>query len=154
MAPAAGRGGSLAPLRMSNPPTPPALQLFCLYCCRIYGQRLPARADRSPHRGGLPRPALGGPRDQMRHIFRGIGGAVDTRAAVDPVIERLVSRTASPPIAPKQPASPAGHPVCASLRRDSREGGGGCVFVVVGSGRFAWRPGIRWALDRRLLWVH
>ena len=104
----------------------------------------PAGVDRHPPQGGIARRALqGSPRPNAPH-FSGAMGAVGTRAAAVPgwvsdsglrnfrttglpVVAGLVSRSASPHSAPEQPASPAGHPVSAALRRDSHEGGGGCV---------------------------
>jgi len=118
-----------------------------------------AQGGSAPPAGGdCASSASGRPPTKCATFFRGPGCGwhpVGTRAAavaVDPVVSGLVSRTASPHSAPEQPASPAGHPVSAALRRDSRGGRGDVCARGVESSREARHPGR--ALDRRLLWEH
>ena len=62
-------GGSLAPQRMSNPPTPPAALHHGPDCCWSPWPRLLLGRIGTPGRGGCCSERLGGPPDQMRHIF-------------------------------------------------------------------------------------
>jgi len=154
--------------RMLNPPRPPAARSACPACCRWPSGGSLLGWIGTPRRGGIGAPSAGGPPDQMRHIFRAVLGALVHRAAavaVDPVVggmvsrtasphsapemvsrtasphsaPEMVSRTASPHSAPEQPASPAGHPSCASLRRDSHDGRRD--ECVRGGGGEPWDPG-------------
>ncbi len=76
----------------------------------------------APGRGGTGAERLRGPPEQMRHIF---SGALGVSA---PVVQRIPLLWGGclvrlrPPAPLEQPASPAGHPGSASLRRDSRTG--------------------------------
>lgn len=97
---AASSRGSLPPAADVQSTVAPAAamdwpRLLLVHCCIGCPGSIEA-----PGRGGLARPALGGPPDQMRHIFPGRCGSMGTRAAADSVVAWLVSRTASPHSAP------------------------------------------------------
>jgi hypothetical protein len=99
-----------------------------------------SRVDRGPRQGGVAAPsAWGSPRPNAPH-FPGCWGSMGARAAVDPVVAGLVSRTASPHSAPgtARLAGGASRLRCAPSGF-TRRGRGMCLW----GGEQPWRPGIR-----------
>jgi hypothetical protein len=129
--------GPAADVQSAEPPCR-AAGLPCLLPMAAW-QR-PAGVDRHPRPGGIgPARRWGDPPTKCA-IFSGL-----LWVCWSPVLQRLpwiwtlrvvagwVSRSASPHSAPEQPASPAGHPSCASLRWDSHEGEEGVFTGVEGN---------------------